>query len=333
MGRLARGRAGYPVSVSFFWRVAALNAVVFAVGGLLLALSPATVSAPMSESEVAILAAGIVALLALNVLVLRWGFSPLGRLTNLMRQVDIARPDPSLREEGPPEIRVVIATFNAMLERLQQERRAAARIALGAQEAERERVARELHDEIGQSLTAVLMALGRAAEVAPAGIRAEVLAAQDAARSSLEDVRRVAQRLRPESLDDLGLPRAMTTLCRRFEEDSGVILHRRIAPDLPDLDEERELVVYRIAQEALTNVARHSGAARAAIDLEAAPGGVLLRVCDDGRGLGGRGAGSGITGMRERALLVEAELDIVDRAGGGVEVRLAVPVAEMVGGR
>lgn len=319
--------SGIPVCVSFFWRVAALNAVVFAAGGVLLAVSPATISTPMAVSEIIILAAGIVALFVLNVLVLRWGFAPIGRLGDLMDGVDVTRPHPHLREEGPAEVRAVIATFNTMLARLQHERRAASRAALGAQEAERERVARELHDEVGQSLTVTLMTLARVAAVAPPAVREEVEAAQEAARDSLEDVRRVAQRLRPESLDDLGLPRAVTTLCRRFEEAGDVVLDRRIAGDLMRLDPQRELVVYRIAQEGLTNIARHAGADRAMLELRNAPGGVVLRVVDDGCGLRDRPAGSGITGMRERALLVAADLRVEDRPGGGVEVRLDVPLA------
>jgi two-component system, NarL family, sensor histidine kinase UhpB len=314
--------------VSLFWRVAALNAVAFAIGGVLLALTPATVSTPVAESEIVILAGGFVALLALNVLILRWGFAPFDHLVEQMRSVDTTRPGRRLEESGPPETRVVIAAFNGMLERLEQERRGSARAAVTAQEAERARVARELHDEIGQGLTAVLIALSRAADRAPAESRDELVRALEVARGSLDDVRRVARRLRPDSLDDLGLPSALMTLCRRFEEQAGgMALERHVDLDLPRLPAERELVVFRVAQESLTNVARHSGATRACLRVERADGdGVVLSVQDDGRGIDGRGRdGSGIEGMRERALLVEADLVIEDRREGGLEVRLQVP--------
>jgi two-component system sensor histidine kinase UhpB len=289
------------------------------------------VSSPITQSEVAILAAGILALLSVNVLVLRWGLSPLDRLVRLMQGIDLARAPAPIREDGPAEIRTVIATFNTMLHRLSEERRAAGRVAIGAQEAERARLARELHDEIGQGLTAVVMALARTATAVPAEVRDDVLSAQEAARSSLEEVRRVAQRLRPASLDDLGLPRAVTTLCRRFEATTDVRFERRIASDLAALDDERDLVIYRVAQESLTNIARHAEAGWASLELRNAPDAVVLRVCDDGRGIGGRPPGSGITGMRERALLVDADLVISERLGGGVEVRLEVPVSAMAG--
>jgi two-component system sensor histidine kinase UhpB len=322
---VAAQAAGYRSFVPFFWRVACVNALVFALGVLLLMLTPATVSSPVVLSEALVLAGGVCILLVVNLLMLRSVLGPLEGLVSMMRRIDLGRPGQRLDAHGPAELATVATTFNAMLDRLERERRESGRRALLAQEGERKRIAQELHDEIGQSLTAVLMALARAAERVPPDVREELLGAREAARASLEDVRRVAQRLRPETLDDLGLASAAATLCRRFAESTAVAVERRIDANLPRLPPEHELVLYRVAQESLTNVARHAGATRVTVGLGHGPAGAWLSVADDGRGMDGAVAGGGIHGMRERALLVGAELSIARSAAGGVEVRLRVP--------
>jgi two-component system sensor histidine kinase UhpB len=220
-------------------------------------------------------------------------------------------------------------TFNEMLERLQAERREATGRVLAAQEAERLRIAQELHDQVGQELTAVLLLLSRVQSRAPEELRASVLAARDAVRSSLEDVRRIAIELRPEALDDLGLESALAVLCDRFAERSGLEISCRVRSDaLPSLSREVELVIYRVAQEALTNVARHSGDDAAELTLERGDGSVVLAVRDSGRGLDPtQSDGSGIRGMRERAGLVGATVEVRNRdPGPGAEAVLRVPI-------
>jgi two-component system, NarL family, sensor histidine kinase UhpB len=212
-----------------------------------------------------------------------------------------------------------------MLDRLEAERRETARRALAAQEAERKRVAQELHDEVGQTLTAVLLQLQALAARVPPELEQPIRNAQEAARGSLEDVRAVARQLRPEALDDLGLVSALTALCTRLVAGSGLRIERRIARGLPLLDAEEELVVYRVAQESLTNAVRHARARRVEVTLEADAGSVVLTVRDDGRGLDGAAPAHGIRGMRERALLVGGRLSVGDAGGGGVDVRLELP--------
>jgi two-component system sensor histidine kinase UhpB len=253
---------------------------------------------------------------------LRLSLAPLNKLTSLMRRIDPLRPGRRVEVSGPGEVRELGRVFNEMLERLELERRESARRALAAQEGERKRVAQELHDEVGQTLTAVLLQLTDLAERVPPELREEVVHAQEAARGSLEDVRRVARQLRPEALDDLGLASALASLARRFAAQTGVRVERRIARDLPALSPDQELVLYRVAQESLTNVARHAHASRIELHVEQHGDGVRLRVRDDGSGLDGAEAGHGITGMRERALLVGGELRVADRRAGGVEVQL-----------
>jgi two-component system sensor histidine kinase UhpB len=309
------------------WRVFVVNAVVFAAGTAALALSPATVSFPIALTEALVLVSGLSAILLLNLLLVRRSLQPLERLTSLMRRVDLLRPGERLELSGPAEVHELGAVFNEMLDRLERERREAGREALRAQENERKRVAQELHDQVGQAMTALMLQLGRLAKHAPEDLQAELREAQDGTRATLEDVRTIARQLRPEALDDLGLASALTALTNAFAERAGLRAERRIDPNLPPLDPDVELVVFRVAQESLTNVARHAGRSRVELQLEPADQGVRLRVRDYGRGLNGAHPGSGVRGMRERALLVGGELSITSRAGGGVEVRLDVPEA------
>jgi two-component system sensor histidine kinase UhpB len=235
-------------------------------------------------------------------------------------------PAPPTSEAGELAI-----TFNEMLARLEAERREATGRVLDGQEAERLRIAQELHDQIGQELTAVLLALARVERRVPDALRQDVLEVQDAVRGSLEDLRRIAIELRPEALDDLGLESALAVLCERFAERSGLEVSQRIAPGLPILTPETELVVYRVAQEALTNVARHSGVATAELDLAHGDGTLTLTVIDAGDGLPqGHRPGTGIRGMSERAALIGATLTIEDASPpGGCRVRLEVPLDEL----
>ncbi|MBV9002972.1 MAG: sensor histidine kinase [Solirubrobacterales bacterium] len=197
---------------------------------------------------------------------------------------------------------------------------------LRAQEAERLRIAQELHDQVGQELTAVLLGLARVCSLAPPHLEAEVLGIQDAVRHGLEDVRRIAIELRPEALDDLGLASALAVLADRLSQQLGLEVSEQIPVDLPLLPPDVELVVYRVAQEALTNVARHSASTRAELTLECDDGQLRLAVRDHGLGLPPRNTpGTGMRGMRERASLIGASLEIRNRPSGmGCEVRLDV---------
>jgi two-component system sensor histidine kinase UhpB len=199
---------------------------------------------------------------------------------------------------------------------------------LRAQEAERLRIAQELHDQVGQELTAVLLGLSRLATRAPACLEQDVLAIQDAVRDSLEDVRRIAIELRPEALDDLGLATALAVLADRFSEQLGLDVSDDIPSDLPALPPEVDIVVYRVAQEALTNVARHSASSRAELMLERDRERLRLTVRDHGLGLPpGNTPGTGIRGMAERAAVIGGSLAVGNaRPGPGCEVRLDVPI-------
>ena len=313
--------------MSLFWRVFALNAAVFLGGTIALAVSPATVSFPGSDHELAVLLLGLAAILIVNLMLARLSFEPLRRVTSLMRRVDLLRPGQRLDVAGPAEVAELVRVFNEMLDRLEEERQASSRRALEAQESERKRISKELHDEIGQALTALLLQLNRLAkQTDDERRRGELVDAQESVRATLDEVRGLARRLRPELLDDVGLASALTALTTRFMQQTGVRVRRRIDPELPPLSPEVELVLYRVAQESLTNVARHARASRVELRLAAADGSVRLQVFDDGVGRNGSGPGSGILGMRERALLVGGTLMLLDRPEGGLHVDLAVPL-------
>lgn len=314
-------RARRPVSL--VWRIFVTNASLFVLAWAGLAFSPATVKPPFVLGGVlGVVALG--ALLATNLVSVRRALQPLGRLTALARAYDPLRPTPRIPVLAhDAEIVDLTRAFNEMLERLEHERRDSARRALAAQEDERARIARELHDEVGQSLTAVLLGLEHVQRSAPPDVAAALVPARETARSSLEEVRRIAQRLRPEALDDLGLRSALMHLTERTAARAQIRVVRSISPHLPPLTPEKELVVYRVAQEALTNVLRHAEAEKVTLTVGAEEGRVLLEITDDGCGLDGA-EGAGIKGMRERAILVGADLAIDSVPGVGTTVRLAV---------
>jgi two-component system, NarL family, sensor histidine kinase UhpB len=314
-----------------FRRVAALNAavVVGACVVTILVLSPGKLHS-FAMSEALVLAAALALVVVINLVLLRRALHPLEALTALARRVDLTRPGQRVPVgHYQSEVSELATTFNEMLARLENERRDATRRVLAAQEGERLRIAQELHDEVGQTLTAVLLQLGRSARHADPRLGAELLETQETARASLEDVRRISRELRPEALDDLGLTSALVALTERFAQGGGLNVSRSLDRELPPLSEEAELVIYRVAQEALTNVARHAGTDRAELSLGAADGRLTLRVLDDGKGFDPqRAEGGGLRGMRERAVLVGAQLSVMRRPRGGTEVRLSVPVDE-----
>ena len=314
--------------MTLFWRIFLLNAAVLVAAAALLLLGPITVSKPVLLTEALILGAGLAVMLIANAILLRLDLAPLQRLTRDMTTVDLLRPVPRSAVAGHGEVAELIRTFNTMLDRLETERATSSARALSAQEAERRRIAQELHDEVGQTLTAVLLELKRVANQAPAPLREELHQVQEITRGSLDEIRRIARRLRPGVLEELGLLSALTSLTNEIPAHSGLTAHRRLEPDLPGLGAEAELVVYRVAQEGLTNAIRHSGAQHLDLALTRDATGVELRITDDGCGVGDAPEGAGLRGMRERALLIGADLAVRSAVGGGTDVRLHVPVRD-----
>jgi two-component system, NarL family, sensor histidine kinase UhpB len=321
-------------SLPLFWRVFGTNAAVLVLAFLGLVFAPVTVSVPPAAAELVVLAAGLVCLLAINLVLLRPAFRPLNDLVETMRRHDPLSPGKRVRVDGGPAVVALAQTFNEMLDRLESERRDSARRALLVQEGERRRIARELHDEVGQTLTGVMLQVEGLAGTIPDGLREQLDELRETARHGTEEVRRIVRQLRPEALEDLGLQSALAALATAFGEQAKVPVERRLEQG-PPLSEEHELVVYRIAQEALTNVARHANATEVELRLQHIDEHVILTVRDNGRGLPSDAFRSshGILGMRERAMLIGAQFTITRPPSGGTEVRLSIPLDGKPNGR
>ena len=310
------------------WRVFGTNAAALVLAFLGLVFAPVTVSVPPHTTELVVLVVGLLAVLAINLLLLRPAFRPLDHLADTMRRHDPLSPGARAEVGGDPDVAALARTFNEMLDRLEAERRDSARRALLVQEGERRRIARELHDEVGQTLTGVMLQIEGLAAVAPDDLQGQLDELRETARQGTEEVRRIARRLRPEALEDLGLESALAALSTAVGDQAGLRVRRRVEPLRVPLTEEQELVIYRVAQEALTNVARHAHATEVDLRLERRDDRVTLVVRDDGIGLpnGALPSAHGIRGIRERAMLIGAEVAITRPSDHGTEVKLSIPI-------
>ncbi|HSJ00001.1 MAG TPA: sensor histidine kinase [Patescibacteria group bacterium] len=279
-----------------------------------------------------VLAAAVALTVAVNVFLLQRRFRPLERLIDEMERADLSRPRANLggatdgRAETEEVARLELA-FRRMLERLEAERRRAASAALEAQEDERARVARDLHDEVNQSLTGLLLHLEAARREAPPALVPELSETKSVANRAMDELLSVARQLRPTALDDLGLAAALAAHTDEVGRLTGVATRFEPDGELSKLDAEAQLVIYRVAQEAISNATRHAGADHVDVRLTRTGHRVELVVSDDGRGFSFDEAegGLGIPGMRERALLAGGELEIQSRPGTGTTVRLVIP--------
>jgi two-component system, NarL family, sensor histidine kinase UhpB len=318
-----------PIRHPLRWSAFLVNASVLLLVALALIATPVTISAPITLTEATIVLVGLLIALAANLVLITRALRPLELIASRMEQLELFGPGQRMHAEiGGPVGRIVRA-FNRMLDRLEAERENSARAALAAQEAERARIARGLHDEVGQVLTGVLLQLGSVGDAVAPERRHEIAETSESVRQALEEVRRISAELRPHMLEHLGLVSALTELTRTFARLSGIAVEADFADALPVLEPETELALYRIAQESLTNIARHSDATSVSVSLRADPSRLVLRIVDDGRGIdSGHGRGGGIRGMRERAMLIGAALTIEPGESRGVEVRLEAPITD-----
>jgi two-component system sensor histidine kinase UhpB len=262
-------------------------------------------------------------------LMLRRRFSPLDRLIEQVEAIDPANPAAFEAPEGMEaveEIDRLAASFRRILGRIDSERRRSGRLVLRAQEEERRRLARDLHDEVNQALTAILLRLEALSHAAPeAGD--ELLELKKLVNQAMAELLHLARQLRPTALDDHGLVPAIESQLHRFSAQTGVAVELRTEGDPANLDSDKEIVVYRVAQEALSNVAQHACARRVELDLSADKGGVELTIRDDGRGFDSRAEHDslGLSGMSERARLLGGRLHVDSRPGEGTALTLQVP--------
>jgi len=290
-----------------------------------------------------ILALAIVLTLCVNMWMLQRRFAPLERLIRRIETIDPAEPASHQLPDRDPveEIDKLSRSFNLLLARIEEERRRSGTLAMRAQEEERRRLARDLHDEVNQALTAILLRLEALAQDSPQARLEELNELKRLVNQAMDELLNLARQLRPSALDDHGLMPAVETQLKRFSARTGVevTLNADGSPD--SLPEDAQTAVYRILQEALANVGRHAGATAVAVDVEADRERLELRVRDDGEGFDpsalargpasdGAGAGLGLSGMAERARLAGGELDVRSAPGGGTTVTLRIAGLERV---
>jgi two-component system sensor histidine kinase UhpB len=311
----------------------ALSTQILAVNSLLIAATVlASVAVALRPSDAVddgrpalVLLGAIVATVLVNALVLRRRFAPLENVIATMERVDLATPGlrvPGARADSTEVARLHDA-FNRMLERLEDERVGAASAVLRAQEGERARLARDLHDEVNQALTGVLLRLQATAQAAPPSVAEELRETQRVATQAMDELRRLAHELRPAALDDHGLTAALRTQIDGFARKTGMTATLELSGDVDTFRPDEQLVVYRVVQECLSNVARHAEARSVHVDVRRKGARGTVRVVDDGCGISERAQrGLGLTGMRERALQAGGRLDVQTAPGRGTTIEL-----------
>ncbi len=333
-------------SLSLFEKVLVANTIII----LIEALAAWWVTRYALESyhyliDTAFLVAVALVGLLVNLLLLRAAFRPLFGLLDTIHLIEAGRLDCRVEVSArASDVSQVAAALNAMLDRLEALRHQTAGEILHAQEQERRRLALELHDQSSQTLTALTMhaqaledLLAADAAPAPALLRKQVAQVNQLAGRAMSELRHVAEQLRPVILDDLGLEAAL----RWLAEDVGQGTHLRVLAQAPTFDEqtprlpaEVETALFRIAQEGLTNVARHAQASEVTLKLLRQPEQVTLLICDDGRGLplaseneaAHLRAGLGLAGMQERARLLGGTLDITSQPDQGTVIQARIPL-------
>ena len=284
-------------------------------------------------------------ILLINILLLRASFRPLFGLLRAMRAVSAG--EMSVRAADIPtdsEIGELAQTFNMMLDQLEAARRQQALLIFQAQEEERRRLARELHDESSQNLSALLVhaeilhqTLQRLPETSTfpetrAALETGLCTLVDLTQKTLENVRVLALQLRPGVLDDLGLEAALRWLAEEWRQR----LHIPIELHIDGLEQALraqgystlyETTLFRIVQECLTNTSRHAHAQRVSISFRQQHDGLCLCVADDGNGFDAQQhfSGLGLMGMRERAALLQGKLTIISQAQQGTRVEVSLP--------
>src|SRR3954463_10670038 len=310
-------------SRSLLHQVLAVNAVLVAATAVVSALL-----SPKDTRGLILIGVAIVSAVLVNTLLLSKRLAPLDRLLDTMERVDLSTPGQraQVAANASREVERLTAGFNRMLARIEEERVAGGRAVIRAQEEERARIAQDLHDEVNQALTAILLRLQAAALDVPPGLRSELKEIQTLATQAMEELLTLARTLRPTALDDHGLVPALASQVANFGERTGIKSTFSRHGEAPELSDEEQLVLYRVAQESLSNVVQHSGARAVRVELSNV-GRTTLRIRDDGCGFAPQnrsGGRLGVSGMRERALLVGGRLNVFSAPGEGTTIEFTM---------
>jgi two-component system, NarL family, sensor histidine kinase UhpB len=313
---------------SLLSQVLAVNTVLVTVTAFVAAmLAPDDAAGLASLQRDLLIGVAVVTAVLVNTVLLRHRLKPLEHLVDTMERIDLMSPGQraAINPNATRDIQRLTVAFNKMLARVEEERLEGGRAVIRAQEEERARIAQDLHDEVNQALTAILLRLQAAALDVPPGLRSELKEIQTLATQAMEELLTLARTLRPTALDDHGLVPALASQVANFGERTGIktTFHRH--GDTPELSDEEQLVLYRVAQESLSNVVQHSGASAVRVELSSV-GRTVLRVRDDGCGFtsGGKNGRLGVSGMRERALLVGGRLNVFSAPGEGTTIELTM---------
>jgi len=313
---------------SLLSQVLAVNTVLVTVTAFVAAmLAPDQAAGLASLQRDLLIGVAVVTAVLVNTLLLRHRLKPLEHLVETMERIDLMTPGQraAANPNATRDIERLTAAFNRMLARVEEERLEGGRAVIRAQEEERARIAQDLHDEVNQALTAILLRLQAAALDVPPGLRSELKEIQTLATQAMEELLTLARTLRPTALDDHGLVPALASQVSNFGERTGIKSSFHRHGDTPELSDEEQLVLYRVAQESLSNVVQHSGASAVRVELSSV-GRTVLRVRDDGCGFkpSGRNGRLGVSGMRERALLVGGRLNVFSAPGEGTTIELTM---------
>ena len=315
---------------SLIGQVVAANVVLVTLTVLAASLA-AGLDLSISEQrwQFIVLALVIALTFCVNLWMLQRRFGPLEHLIERIERIDPAEPASfEIARDPVAEIDRLAESFRRLLRRVDDERRRSGKLVLRAQEEERRRVARDLHDEVNQALTAILLRLEALAQDTPAERSADVAELKRLTSQAMDELLTLARQLRPAALDDHGLVPAIESQLRVFSERTGIATRLSTAGRLGDLDEEQQTALYRVTQEALVNAGRHGAATLVQVELAAVGERTELHVRDDGKGFDPavvRGEGLGLEGMAERARLVGGELDVRSSPGAGTEISMRVP--------
>lgn len=281
---------------------------------------------------------GLALSVLINYVLVRLAFRPLDDVSEAMKAIRAGHRGIRVPEvTDDPQMEELSKSLNSMLNSLDTQRKRAAASVIKAQEEERKRIARELHDETSQSLTSLIIGIRMVQEVVPDELnemQERLRSINDQAHETLNEVHNMAIRLRPSVLDDLGLSAALRSYIKEFSENTGIKVDLQLLTMNQRLTPELETVLYRVVQEALTNIARHSSADRSQVTLRRKENSILGIIEDNGRGFDPQlvmmseehGRGLGLHGMKERIELVGGSLEFESRPSEGTTIMMEVPL-------
>jgi two-component system sensor histidine kinase UhpB len=284
------------------------------------------------------LASGLVLSILTNYLLVKIAFRPLDDVSDTMKAIRAGHRGIRVPEvTDDPQIEELSKSLNSMLNTMDMQRKKAAASVIKAQEEERKRIARELHDETSQSLTGLVIGIRMVQEIVPdymPDVQERLENINDLAHATLNEVHTMAVRLRPSVLDDLGLAAALRSHAKEYTENTGIPVEMQLLGMSHRLTPELETVLYRVIQEALTNVARHSNATSCRVTLRRKEQVIQGVIEDNGQGFDSqtvmlsdeKGRGLGLHGMNERIELVGGSLEFDARPAKGTTIFIEVPL-------